>query len=696
MASLLALPAGRRGKLLVLLAWIVVLGLLGPLIGRFEDAQKDTTASSLPASAESLAVFEASDAFPSGQLTPAVVVARRESGLTAADLALLAERRAAYDAALPEGSGPLGEPVPSADGTTVLLAAPLSVEGDSEALTAAVDRLREVLQTGDADGLEIAVTGPAGFAADAIEVFAGINGTLLLATASLVLVLLLLIYRSPIFWVVPLVSVFVAEGVVRGLGYLLATNGVTVTGQTAGILLVLVFGAGTDYALLLVARYREELRRQEDRHDAMRVALRSAGPAILASGGTVIAALLCLSLADVNSTSGLGPVGAMGVAVAVVVMLTVMPALLLVCGRGIFWPFVPRFASEAPAPGGFWRGVGTRVARRPRPVWVGTCVALLAASAGLATLDSNLTFATAFRTESEAVRGGDLLARSFPAGANAPTTVLVRDPARVAEARAALAGAAGVATVGERVEEGEPGARFDVTLSDEPYSKAAFATIPVLRERLATAGLEDVALVGGATAQEADVRDATRRDTRLLVPLVLAVVLLILVLLLRALVAPLLLMATVVLSFAAALGLGLLGFDLLTDFPGEDTSLPLYAFIFLVALGVDYTIFLMARVREEAAVHGTREGMLRGLAVTGSVITSAGIVLAGTFLVLAVLPLTFLTQLGIVVALGVLLDAVIVRSILVPALVEDVGARVWWPSALERAERAGRPPSAPG
>jgi RND superfamily putative drug exporter len=558
---------------------------------------------------------------------------------------------------------------------------PIVADGEEEILIGAVDDLRGRL-AGAPDGLEAKVTGPAGYSADASEVFEGINSTLLFATAGLVFVLLVLIYRSPIFWILPLLAVLLAESVVRGLGYALASAGVVINGQTGGILLVLVFGAGTDYALLLTARYREELRRTEDSHEAMATALRRAGPAILASAGTVIAGLLCLSFAQVNGTAGLGPVGAMGIAVAVTAMLTLLPVLLLIGGRRAFWPFVPRFGEPGREGGGFWKRLGERIAVRPRPVWLATTAALAILCVGLVTLDDDLTSATSFRGTVESVEGQRLVERAFPGGASAPAVVLVRDPAEAESVRAAVAGAEGVSSVGP-VERGEPGARFAATLVPDPYSERAYALIEPLRET-ARAAAEGEVLVGGPTAEERDLRAAAERDTKALVPLVLAVVLAILVLLLRAVVAPLLLIATVVLSYLATLGLSSVVFDYAFGFAGEDPSLPLYAFIFLVALGVDYNIFLMARVREEAQARGTRAGMLRGLAVTGGVITSAGVVLAGTFSVLAVLPFVPLTEVGFAVAVGVLLDTLLVRSVLVPALALDIGDRIWWPSALAR------------
>ena len=689
------LVAGRRRRLVVLGLWLLLTLALGPLAGRFEGVQKNEPSSFLPGDAESVAVLEASKDFPSGELTPAVAVFRDPAGLGAEARTAVERKREAIAEAGIEGARPPSPVAFSEDGTGAVFAVPIEAEGDADVLVAAVDGVRGIVEEGLTPGLEARVTGPAGFSADATRAFEGINSTLLFATAGLVFVLLVLIYRSPVFWVLPLLTVVIAESVVRGMGTLLAEAGVVINGQTGGILLVLVFGAGTDYALLLTARYREELLLVEDKFEAMRVALRNAGPAIAASAGTVVAALLCLSFASVNSTAGLGPVGAMGVAVTAAAMLTLLPALLLIGGRRAFWPFVPRVGAVPSPDSGFWSRLGRTIDRRRRTAWIATTLALAALALGTLGLDDDLTTANSFRGSVESVQGQQLLEQSFPAGEGAPTVVLVTDPGLTDAALEAARSADGVTRVGQP-ERGEPGARFDVVLEEDPFDEAAFAAIEPLRRDL-RAAVGDAVLVGGATAEEADLRTAVERDTKLLIPLVLLVVLGILVLLLRSVAAPVMLMATVVLSFVAALGGSLLLFEIVADFPGEDPSYPLYAFIFLVALGVDYNIFLMARVREEALALPTREAMLKGLAVTGGVITSAGIVLAGTFSVLAVLPLVALTQLGITVAFGVLLDTLVVRSILVPALTFDLGDRVWWPSALSRraASRATRPEAAP-
>ena len=680
------LIAGRRTKFVAIGAWLLIALVLGPLAGKFEGAQRNEPSSFLPAGAESVEVLHAAEGFASGDVTVATVVFRDPSGLDRGDRTAIEQAlRDASEAGI-EGARTPSPPRYSGDGTAAVAVVPIQAEGEVDILIDAVAELRAVLGESIPDSMQVKVTGPAGFSADASAAFEGINSTLLLATVALVFFLLVLIYRSPIFWVLPLAAVLVAEAVVRGLGYLLAEAGVVINGQTGGILLVLVFGAGTDYALLLTARYREELLRTEDKHEAMQVALVRAGPAILASAGTVVAALLCLSFASVNSISGLGPVGAMGVAVAAAAMLTLLPGLLLVGGRRAFWPYVPRYGSAPRRERDVWERLGAWIERRHRLVWMGSTAALALLALGALTLDANLTTANSFRGSVESVQGQNLIAESFPAGASAPTTVLVRDPAKTQAALEAARAAEGVASVG-RPEYGTPGARFDVTLTSDPFGEEAFAAIPELRATLRSAAGNSV-LVGGPTAEEADLRAAVERDTKLLVPLVLLVVLAILVALLRSVVAPVVLTATVVLSFFAALGGSLLLFELFADFPGEDPSYPLFAFIFLVALGVDYNIFLMARVREEAHRLPTKEAMLKGLAVTGGVITSAGVVLAGTFSVLAVLPLVALTQIGITVAFGVLLDTFVVRSILVPALTFELGQRIWWPSRLARRSRS--------
>jgi RND superfamily putative drug exporter len=538
-----SISVGRGRRWLVVAAAILLVGAAAPLGTRFDAAQKNDPAWFLPGGAESVRSLEQQRRFPSGAETPAVTVIRRDSGLTASDL------RAATTFANGLNREPIGNalrsspPIRSRDGAAVLVVTPLVVSNDATALTNAVDELRKRAHTLRDTGLQTEVSGPAGYSADAIKVFGGINTTLFAAALTLVLVLLVLIYRSPIFWLIPILSVVAAEQVLRGAGYALTELGVTVNGQTAGIALILVFGAGTDYALLLVSRYREELRRHESRYESMRLALAGAAPAIVASAATVILALLVVTLAEVNSTAGLGPLSALGVGLAMISSLTLLPALLLIGGRRAFWPFVPHAGDEGTdATHGRWRRLGNRIARAPRRVWMVTVALLACATAGLATFSTNLTTADSFRGTPESVRGQRLVSESFPAGANAPT-VVITPTARATAVAGAAARVPGVASVSPRTEQGPPGTKISVTLAADPYSTAALGAISPLRRAVQAAGGSPVT-VGGPTAEEYDLRQASSRDTRLLVPLILGVVLLILVVLLRALVLPLLLIAT--------------------------------------------------------------------------------------------------------------------------------------------------------
>ncbi len=687
MSVLERLFVSRPVRIGVVLVWIVLGALGGSYAQKFQNIQKNEESSFLPGSSESVHELTLAKKFPSGERFAAITVVRRSGGLQPADLAAIAGVRASLAGNLPvTATRPVLVQL-SPDRTTALIIVNLNPHGKQTLLKNSVGQTEARMAPLKARGLTVKVSGPAGFSRDAVNVFSGINGTLLVATGLLVFVLLIIIYRSPIFWVIPLLSVLMAEAFSRFCGWAIAEAGVTVNGQSAGILPVLVFGAGTDYALLLVARYREELRRHEDKVDAMRLALRRAGPAIFASGSTVILALLCLSLAEVNGTSGLGPIGAMGVALAMLAMLTLLPCALVIGGRRAFWPFVPRYGSSgSDETHGAWRRVAERVAASPRRVWVTTILLLAIFCIGLTSFSTKLTNTQDFRGSVQSVEGQNLIAKAFPAGANAPTDVVVQKVADVPAVRRALLAVPGVAAV-NGPELGRPGARLSVTLRFDPYSTAASNLIP--RLRAAAHAASPTSLVGGPTAQQRDFDTAAAQDNRLIVPIVLVVVFVILALLLRALVLPLVLIGTVILSYAAALGFSLAVFDRIFGYPGIPSTAPLLVFIFLVALGVDYNIFLMARAREETLRRGTRDGMLRGLAVTGAVITSAGIVLAGTFTMLATLPLKSLTELGFTIAFGVLLDTFLVRSLLVPALVFDIGRPVWWPSVLSRTDGSG-------
>ncbi|MCB0828139.1 MAG: MMPL family transporter [Solirubrobacterales bacterium] len=687
--SLLTFPVGHWARWLVVIVWFVaIFAIFGADVpGKFADAENNESSSYLPADAESTRALDQVEQLTDGEQAGIVIVYRREGGLTGADRQRIKSDIAELNSEVNGTSQPFRQTEVSNDGSAALVLSSIEATGEADDILDPVQDIRERV-SGNRGGLEVAVTGAAGYGADAIEVYESINGTLFAAAFGLVFVLLVLIYRSPFLLWLPLIAVGFAEILSRAIGFGLTEAGVTVNGQSSSILSVLVLGAGTDYALLLIARYREELRHRESRSESMRVSLRSAGPAILASGGTVIAALLCLSLAELNSTASLGPIGAIGIVSAMLAMLTLLPAMLVIVPRFVFWPKVPRVGSGGvDAEHGPWRRLGDRTAQGPRRVWLGALAALAVMALGLLAYDDGLTSSNGFRDDVEAVTGQELIAESFPGGANAPTEIVVNDPSSLNGVIGAVGRVDGVAQV-RPVTRTQSAVLLNAVLEPEAYTTEAFDLIPGIRDAARKAGGPET-LVGGGTAVEYDIRQANRHDVKLVVPLVILVVFLILVALLRAVAAPLMLVATVVVSFFAALGVGFLISDWVFGFPGVDPSLPLFAFVFLVALGIDYNIFLMARVREETVNHGTRQGMLRGLAVTGGVITSAGIVLAGTFLVLSILPLVFLTQLGITVAFGVLLDTFLVRSILVPALVLDIGPPVWWPSSLAATKESG-------
>jgi RND superfamily putative drug exporter len=677
-------PCGRWTKWIVLVFWIAVFAATGlsGLAGKLNSAQKNDASSWLPKNAESTQVVNLASKFTPSDIFPAVVVYERAGGVTTADRAKVAADTKRF-ATVKTVEGQVVGPIPSNDGRAFEVIVPIKVGNTGwETLPLVVNDLRSVART-NAGGLNFYVTGPAGYGASFSDVFSGFDSTLLYITALIVIVILLLTYRSPLLWILPLACVSIALVAAQAVIYLLARHaGLTVNGQSAFILTVLVFGAGTDYALLLVARYREELRRHADRHEAMTVALGRAGPAILASGSTVILSLLCLLVAELNSTKSLGPVMAIGVGVGLCAMVTLLPALLVIFGRWMFWPLRPTLGSAEPTERGLWARIGARMAPRPRIVWVVTAVVLGAMALGLTGLKANgLESQDSFRTKPEAVIGEQVLARHFPAGAGNPVQV-VGNASAAQQVRAAVSATPGVTGVTPPVVK-DGVAYFEGTLTTASDSPASYTTVDRLRSSVHAIPGAD-AKVGGGSAVNLDIQRASRHDRNLVVPLVLVVVLVILTVVLRALVAPLLLVGTVVLSFAAALGVSSLVFDHIFGFAGADPSLPLWVFVFLVALGVDYNIFLMTRVHEESGRYGTRRGALIGLAATGGVITSAGLVLAGTFAALGTLPLVFITEIGFAVAFGVLLDTFVVRSVLVTALNLDVGHRIWWPSSLAR------------
>jgi RND superfamily putative drug exporter len=674
------LVCGRWSKWAVLALWIVVLAVGAPLAGKLTGVQKNDNSAWLPANAEATQVADLGKHFQPDDIAPVVVVYERSSGITPADQAKAAADVKAL-AAIDGISGPVSAPIPAQDGKAIQVNAPIKVDAAGwTKIAGVVAAVREQTKSTDS-GLGVYLAGPAANAADSAEAFEGIDGALLYTTLIVVAVILLITYRSPVLWLMPIMTAGVALTSAQSVIYLLAKHGgLTVNAQSAGILTVLVFGAGTDYALLLVARYREELRRHEDRHEAMMLALHRAGPAIIASAATVALGMACLTFAQMNSTKGLGPVAAIGVGVGLLAMITLLPALLVIFGRWLFWPARPKMGTVEPTATGLWAKLGRAVARRPRTVWIVTSLILATMALGLFQLDANgLSTSESFVDKPSSVTAEQALGRHFPAGQGQPVVVIAK-AGSAAQVRQAFAGANGIAEVGPPTVK-EDLAMLQGTLSDASDSPAAAATIDRVRNAVHAVDGAD-AKVGGMTALIADMNAANRHDNRLIIPLVLLVVLVILGLLLRAVVAPLVLILTVVLSFGAALGISALIFKHVFGFGGTDTSFPLFVFVFLVALGIDYNIFLMTRVREEALQHGTRRGALIGLAATGGVITSAGVVLAGTFAALASLPLVAFAEMGFAVALGVLLDTLVVRSVLVTALNLDVGRRIWWPSRL--------------
>ncbi|WP_405926294.1 MMPL family transporter [Streptomyces sp. NBC_00035] len=695
------LVCGKRSKWAVVGLWLVLLVLTAPFAQKLTDAQDNDAASWLPGSAESTQVLQISEDFRPEQI-PAVVVYARDGGLTAQDRTQITEdadrikQLTAHGIRGAETRGPVYDRATDPRAAQILVPITMDEKGWEE-IAPAVDSIREVTGKGG-EGLAVHITGPGGTSADFSEAFEGIDSTLLLSALGVVIIMLLVTYRSPTLIVVPLIGVIAALFTAQALIYFLAEHaGLTVNGQSAGILTVLVFGAGTDYALLLVARYREELRRHEDRHEAMALALHRAGPAVLASGATVVLSMLVLLAAEMNSTRGLGPVAAIGVAVALAAMVTLFPALLVIFGRWIFWPVIPHFGSADPTERGLWARMGGRIARRPRMIWGVTAAALALLSLGLIQLRAEgISNADAFTGKPDSIVGQEVSARYFPAGSGDPL-VIVSNRAQAEEVGQAVAATSGVVPDSLGLPPGtkpefEGKVLFEATMTAPADSEAAKQTVERVRDAVHAVPDAD-AQVGGGTASLLDMDKATTHDNILIIPLVLVVVLLILGGLLRALIAPLILIGTVVLSFAAALGISALAFRYVFDYAGESTDFPLFVFVFLVALGIDYNIFLTTRIREEAGHQGTRKGVVTGLTATGAVITSAGLVLAGTFAALATLPMVAFAELGFTVALGVLLDTFIVRSVLVTALFLDVGPKIWWPHRLAH-EDGGEPPPA--
>jgi RND superfamily putative drug exporter len=711
LAWLTRLGTGRRSRWAVIGAWALVALALVPLQGKLQERAADESGAFEGRSAESTRAGALVDArFSEGSETTALVVYTRPGGLQPEDRERIGADAAALcgSAAIPDlekvitadalACGDLGKSLGPAtptigalsqDGTTAITTVQ-TTDDATDRVVADVEAIRALVPPADGEGLRAHVTGEAGFAADQSLALEGIDGTLMAITGALVLILLLVLYRSPVMAVVPLVVVGVAYVVCAGLVYGLASAGAfRVTGQATAILIVLMFGAGTDYCMLLVSRYREELGAGEEPEPAMRRALARSAPAILSAGGTVVAAMLVLALADFKATAWMGPVLAAGVAVTVLAGLTLLPAVVLALGRRAFWPAVP---TGAPAGAGPWRRIGELVGRR---AGLGTALARVLQLAGaLGTLEGRgqLDFASAFRSAPESVTGQEVLRAKYPPGHSAPLSVVTS-----AEASGMLLERLGnvpevaAAEVVSNADDGKL-TLLSVVLEQDPFSDAAVAFVPRLREIVRDTAPGQPALVGGFVAESHDARETLAADARLIVPLTLVLVLLIVAALVRAVIAPLYLIGTVLLSYAFALGASSLLFTHVLGQPDSDPTLALFAFIFLVALGVDYNIFLICRIREEAAVHGTRAAVVAGVERTGSVITSAGLILAGTFAALMALELESLFQVGFTVALGLLVDTFLIRVFLVPGIATLLGARSWWPGRADDAGRREREP----
>lgn len=677
-------------------AWVTLLiGLIFAILafGPLRAATTEITPGvGLPAATESVVVDELISTLPGSDSTAAVIVYASESKFTDEEVTWLQgsfdpmaqmltgganEKFVEFSNLEVNGSKFVPPAAISEDSTTAVVTVPMEQTDATEEIATRVEKLRELAKEGAPSGLEVYVTGPEGFSADLSGVFAGADFTLLLSTVIIVAVLLLITYRSPTLWLVPLLVVGVADGMAGQLArQVAALFGITPDGSVTGILSVLVFGAGTNYALLLIARYREELLLHEDRHVAMAKAIRGAGPAIIASGTTVTLALLTLSFADLAGNRALGLVCATGIVIAMIAALGVLPAALVVFGRGLFWPFVPKFGGVNKSDSGLWAKLGKGVSKRPIAVSLLGVLILGGLASGVSGIQVGLASTDRFLKTPEAVVGQQVLAEAFPAGSTSPTIVVAK-AAQAEEVKALVENVDGVASVSIGESDGTI-TQLNVILDAEGQSEEAYAAIKLMRDEVDKATGAD-AKVGGLDAQALDVKDAYAHDQLVVIPLILILVFVVLVILLRSFVAPVLLLVTVVASFFASMGAGWLIFTSVLGFPALDLSVFLFSFLFLVALGVDYNIFLVTRAKEEAEKVGTRQGMIKALSATGGVITSAGILLAAVFAVLGVLPLVALAQIGVIVCIGVLLDTLLVRTVIVPALAFMTGKNFWWP-----------------
>ena len=688
MNSIIKFISGRRGAPTTLLIGLFFAVLaFGPLNGA---ATETAPGVGLPKDNETVLVDEALKTLPGSDASAAIIVYDSETPFTESQKTWL---QGSFDAQTQQLAGGANEKfleftnlevmgkafVPPAtisdNGKTAIITVPVDKSEEVEVVAERVKEMRDLAKEDIPAGMTAYVTGPEGFSADISNVFAGADFKLLGTTAIVVIVLLLVTYRSPTLWLIPLLVVGTVDGMAGGLVRTLAEwLGITLDGSITGILSVLVFGAGTDYALLLISRYREELLQYTNRHEAMARALRESGPAILASGTTVILALLTLTFAQLDGNRALGIACATGVFLAMVTALTVLPAALVVFGRWIFWPLTPKFGGINKSDTGLWAKLGKGVSRKPVIVAIVGFILLGAMASGASGLKIGLSATDRFLAKPEAVAGQEVLAKAFAAGSSTPTTIIVNND-QVATVVAKAEAVSGVDSVKVGVNNDEI-TKVDVVLTDASGTDGAYATIEKLRD--AVHGVDGAdAKVGGLDAQGLDVKNAYAADQGLVIPLILALVFIVLVLLLRSIVAPVLLLLTVVASFFASLGAGWLVFVNILGFPALDLSVFLFSFLFLVALGVDYNIFLVTRAKEEAEKLGTRQGMIKALSSTGGVITSAGVLLAAVFAVLGVLPLVALAQIGVIVCIGVLLDTLLVRTVIVPALAFIAGKKFW-------------------
>jgi len=719
----------RRPKFLALsiviaIAWFAVGGVLGPLSGKLSDVQSNSNSEFLPANSETTVVSAKLEKFSAqsgaANVVPMTIVFERQNGTfsvadqpviaelvnSISELELVSKFVATVDfngvqvpSVFPATPEQFVQAV-SPDGKAFVLnvnfdaAKLIDGQGAFEVIGDLVDDVQALVDDSalNADGY---VTGAVGIFAEFAKAFAGIDTQLLLTTLIVVALILVVVYRSPILWFIPLLSALFSLTLASGMVYYLAYNNIIkLNGQSQGILSVLVLGASTDYALLLISRYREELRHDEDKYHAMKAAWLGTWEPIAASAGTVAIGLLCLQLSELKSNAGLGPVGAVGIIAALVVTLTFLPAFLVLFGRRVFWPFVPKFGSELVETKGVWGKVAKFVGRNARKAWIVSTAVLLVMAYGMTSLQADGVSDVDVFTNRDAkpLVGIQVLEEHGLVPPSVDATVITNAD-KSAEVLQAINSAVGTSSAIQRSTFTATGpaplvvdgiAAFDVTFKVTEDSALQQEYVRDLRTIVHDVEGAD-ALVGGTAAANFDVQESSRRDRIVIIPIILLVITLILMLLLRSILAPILLIATVVLSFGATMGASAFVFNNIFKFPGADASYPLFTFVFLVALGIDYNIFLMTRVREESLKLGTHEGILKALAVTGGVITSAGVILAATFAVLGILPLVFLAELGFAVAFGVLLDTMLVRSILVPALSHDIGKKIWWPSKLAKA-----------